>query len=187
MSTLSRRGAGGLVGIALLLCGLVATPALASPIEQEHFSFTGEFEADEFCPGFDIFVDAHVFIMLNSRGQDGILYWSGNFHGVNVWTNRATGKTVTNRFESMDRDLQVTDNGDGTFTITWQATGSERIFGPDGKLLSIRSGLVRGQVVIDHDGELVEDRGLLLGPTGRFDNPDVEDKTSCEQLLAHTS
>jgi hypothetical protein len=187
MSTFSRRGAGGLVGIALVLYGLVATPALARPVEQEHFSFTGEFAVDEFCPGFDIFVDAHVFIMLNSRGPDGTLYGSGNFHGINVWTNRATGKTLTSRFEFTDRDLQVTDNGDGTFTIKWQATGSERIFGPDGELLSIRSGLVRGQMVIDQDGELVEDGGLLLGPTGRFDDPEVEDTTSCEQLLAHTS
>lgn len=191
MITFSRLRAAGLLVIALMLCGLVAVPALARPIEKEHFRFTGSINADEECPGFDVFVDAHVSTMVNSRGPDGIPHWSGNFHGLNVWTNRDTGKTVTNRFEATDRDLQIVDNGDGTATITWQAAGSQRIFGPDGKLLSIRSGLLRGQLVIDLEAtdpdEEVLEEFILLGPRGRFDNPEVEDTTSCEQLLLHTS
>ena len=51
-----------------------------------------------------------------------------------------------------DRDLRVTDNGDGTLTITVQTSAVFRYYDPEGKLLFVDAGNFRGQFMVDDGG-----------------------------------
>jgi hypothetical protein len=73
-------------------------------------------------------------------------------HGTDTLTNLANGKTFTQVFNTVVKDLKVTDNGDGTLTIIALATGSLKVYGPDGRLLFNDPGQVRFELVLDHAG-----------------------------------
>ena len=68
------------------------------------------------------------------------------------FTNLATGKSFTNVFNIVDRDLEVTDNGDGTLTILATTGGSIKNYGLDGNLLFLTAGQSRVEILIDHGG-----------------------------------
>ncbi len=80
----------------------------------------------------------------------------------------------------MDKDQKITDNGDGTITITGLAAGGETTFGPNGKLIFNNPGQVRYQVIIATNGTLddpsddhfISDLGVVFGSTGRNDDFD---------------
>ena len=77
-----------------------------------------------------------------------------------------------------DKDLRVTDNGDGTLTILVLSTGNIAVYGPDGKALARNPGQVRFELLVDHGGtptdpsddEFLEFLGLVKGSTGRTDD-----------------
>src|SRR5687767_10628627 len=132
MSTLSR-----LVGAAAatVLAGVVAAaPASAAVLVNLHFEDSGS-QPFTFCEGMDVVEswDESVHEIARTRGRDGLVYFSANVHGTRTFTNLDTGKTYTNVYNFTDRGQQVTDNGDGTLTITIATPGSNRWYGSDGK------------------------------------------------------
>ena len=102
-------------------------------------------------------------------------------------TNLANDKTLTQTFSVLTKDLKVTDNGDGTMTILVLATGSGKVYGPDGKLLFNDPGQIRFEVLIDHGGtptnasddEFLEFLGQVKGSTGRND---LQDRDFCADI-----
>jgi hypothetical protein len=88
--------------------------------------------------------------------------------------------TVTETFNNVFKDLKVTDNGDGTLTILVLATGSNKLYGPDGRLVLNDPGQVRFELLIDHGGmpadpsddEFIADLGIVMaapdGTTSRI-------------------
>jgi hypothetical protein len=54
--------------------------------------------------------------------------------GTESFTNLANDKTFTNVFTQVNKDLKVTDNGDGTLTILGMGAGMSKYLGPDGFL-----------------------------------------------------
>ena len=65
-------------------------------------------------------------------------------HGEATYTNLATGRKFTLAWTYIDQDKRVTYNRDGTLSILGNSPGSERVRGPDGKLLDVKAGLSGG-------------------------------------------
>ena len=60
--------------------------------------------------------------------------------GTRTFTNPDNDRVVTERFTAIEKDLRVTDNGDGTFTILVLATGNSTYLGADGKAIARNPG-----------------------------------------------
>jgi hypothetical protein len=148
---------------------------LAKPIE--HTEFQDEFSEtiNDFCEvsGLTVHVD-HVAdgrFLFNPHGPDGLAYAHANLSFTNVYANMANDNTVTEVGRAVDKDLRVTDNGDGTLTILRLTTGPAAVYGPDGKVLARNPGQVRFEFLVDHGGtptdpsddEFLEDLGLGEG------------------------
>ncbi len=113
-----------------------------------------------------------------SRGPAGLTY--SLQHGVTkeVLHNPATGTSLTSVATVTEKDMRVTDNGDGTFTILVLATGNAVLYGPGGKAIARNPGQTRFEVLIDDGGtpndpsddEFLGRLGTVKGSTGRNDD-----------------
>jgi hypothetical protein len=113
-----------------------------------------------------------------AHGPDGLDYFLQPVTVSNVFTNLANGESVTDATTLLEKDLRVTDNGDGTLTILILATGNGVLYGQDGKAIARNPGQVRFEILVDHGGtptdpfddEFLADLGLVKGSTGRSDD-----------------
>ena len=144
---MSRRSV--VLGAALTLTALTAAAALVSPaasaqsFTHEHFTAAIDpkpYDSDG-TPTSDsgtvkVVADANV------RGSSPFPYFREHFNGTVVTTNLDTGGTFTNRFVGNNHD-HITDNGDGTITITSYASGSSKYYDQNGTFVlkdPVRSG-----------------------------------------------
>jgi hypothetical protein len=170
-------------GLAAAVSMTLAGGASAKPIE--HTTFHEEFTEtiEDFCdvPGLTVQHDntEDVRLLVNPHGPEGLIYFQFNVKFAGVYTNLANGNTVTEVGNGVDKDLRVTDNGDGTLTILALSTGNVAAFGPDGKALARNPGQVRFEFMVDHAGTptdpsddvFVEGSGSMVkGSTGRTDD-----------------
>ena len=160
----------------------VAAPAGAGQVFRETIHEEATFVVTDHCgvPGLNVEV-AFVYdalIMAVPHGPDGLEYFSEHGTRTEVQTNLANGKFITTSFKVRNKDLRVTDNGDGTLTILWMGTGTSAIYGADGKVIARDSGQSRFEVLVDHNGtptdpfddEFIADLGRVKGSTGRSDD-----------------
>jgi hypothetical protein len=78
----------------------------------------------------------------------------------------------------MEKDLRITDNGDGTLTILVLATGNSVVYGANGKAIARNPGQIRFELLIDHGGtptdpsddEFLKFLGVVKESTGRTDD-----------------
>jgi hypothetical protein len=192
MSTAKKTRAARLTSclLASLLVPL-AGPVGAAPADQGHFHDVGS-EPDELC-GLAVQHDFDVTgsYRLVAQGRDGLAYFGENQHGVESWTNVATGKSFGHRFAVSTRDTKVTDNGDGTLTIENQGQGSDTYFDDDGNTLFRDPGQTRFVFVVDHGGTPSDpDDDELLSFEVRRDSTgrnDTEGRDFCEDLHTFTA
>ena len=155
-------------GLAMSVSMTLAGGVSAKPLEHMTFHNEGTFIEEDFCdvPGLTVQQDnvADIRALLNSHGPDGLVYFHANIHVTTVYTNLANGNTVTEVGQAVDKDLRVTDNGDGTLTILVLSTGNIAVFGPDGKALARNPGQVRFAFDVDHAGT----------PTDPFDDVEID-------------
>lgn len=148
---LRKLAAGALAAVMLVAGTLTAT---AKPVEHEFGEFAFSFVNDE-CEGLELLTEGTVkeHILINGRGPDRVPHFQANISVAGSITNLATGTSVTftNRF--LDKDLKVTDNSDGTFTVIITLAGQFRLFGPDGELLFRDAGLVVLETLWADDGD----------------------------------
>lgn len=112
------------------------------------------------------------------HGRDRLAYFLEHGKVTQVFTNPATGKSVTAVARFIEKDLRVTDNGDGTLTILVLSTGNGVVYGADGKAIARNPGQVRFEILVDHNGtpsdpsddEFLADLGEVKGSTGRTDD-----------------
>ncbi len=125
----------------------------------------------------DAFVlDLRVHIV--PHGRDRLDYFLQHGQRTDVYTNVANGKSVRAVATVIEKDLRVTDNGDGTLTILILATGNAVLYGANGKAIARNPGQIRFEVLIDHNGtptdpsddEFIADLGVVKGSTGRSDD-----------------
>ena len=157
-------------------------PATAKPIDSgtihEEFSFV----ITDYCgvAGLDIELQlvADIRFRLGSRGDAQLPYVLNHVTRQLTLTNPDNDRFVTGSSRAIDKDLKVTDNGDGTFTILVLATGNETRYGMDGKAIARDPGQLRWEVLIDNNGtpqdpsddEFLEFLGDVKGSTGRTDD-----------------
>lgn len=171
--------AGITIGIAVTALG--AAPAGAKPLDRgpifEEFSET----LTDFCdvPGLTIEVDTVVEgrFLFNSRKPGTAPYYLETVSVERVYSN-TEGDFVVETVRVVDKDLKVTDNGDGTLTILVLVTGNAFVAGADGKVIARNPGQVRFELLIDHndtiddpsDDVFLEFLGQVKGSTGRTDD-----------------
>lgn len=176
-----RRGSAVLVTL-LVLSGLSAAGAAAAgPLLKERFHEEGTFVDEDFCDA-GLTVDGTLVtdgsVLVVAHGPDGLQYFLEHLKVTVVYTNRANGKTVTYEVVTrVNKDLRVTDNGDGTLTILAFATGNDVYYGPDGNVIGRNPGQLRVEILVDHGGTptdpfddvfLAEE--IVKGSTGRSDD-----------------
>ena len=115
---------------------------------------------------------------VRSRGSDQLPYFSQLATGTRTLTNPDNDRVVTEHFNGLEKDLRVTDNGDGTFTILVLGTGNSTLTGTDGKAIARNPGQTRWEILIDNnrtpqdptDDEFLADLGNVKESTGRTDD-----------------
>ena len=85
-------------------------------------------------------------------GPDGLAYFLQHGTETDVFTNPAAGKSVTGVAKVIEKDMRVTDNGDGTLTILILATGNATVYGANGKAIARNPGQTRLELVVAHGG-----------------------------------
>jgi hypothetical protein len=171
---------------AMLACCVAASAVLVGhawggQIFQERYHDEGSREAENFCGAAGLTVSVEFVVdgkvKAVQRGPDGFAYFLDHIKETEVYTNLANGKTVTFVFTGTRKDLKVTDNGDGTLTVIELLTGTQVLYGADGKAIARSSGQTRFELLIDHGGtptdpsddELIADLGPVKS-TGRRDD-----------------
>lgn len=157
-------------------------PATAKPIESGTFHEELDLVITDFCGVTGLEIDLHVDTVFDytvrSKGRDQLPYFSQLVRGTRTFTNPDNDRTVTEVFNGPEKDLKVTDNGDGTFTILVLGTGNSTVFGTDGKAIARNPGQLRWEILIDNKGtpqdpsddEFLEFLGDVKGSTGRTDD-----------------
>jgi hypothetical protein len=174
-----------------------ASPALAEPLEHEHISDSGsaiaQKESPGFCAGVVDFPVRHDWdvegMFLFARHGDGLAYAVNPFRRTDVWTNTLNDKTFTITRVVQEKDHSVIDNGDGTLTIVFAASGVEKVYGPDGTRLFMDTGTFRAEVLIDHGGtpaDPSDDEFLdFLGVIANSGRADTEGRNFCADLATY--
>jgi hypothetical protein len=142
------------VGLTALALVSAIAPAAAEPLEHGHFHDVDSSVIEGFCGDLTVRVDvdSQVSLLVRTQGSEGLVYFQENVHGTASITNLATGKSFTNVVTFVSKDLKVTDNGDGTLTITSVVNGNFKTYGPDGSLLFRDTGQERTVALVDHGG-----------------------------------
>ena len=136
------------------MLGIGVMSAHAKPLEHFSDNNQGSFVREDFCSDMKVRIDFDYDFTVVAResGPDGIGRYTVSSHGIETFTNLATGKTVTALSDSITQDVRLTNNGDGTITFLYQTPGAARLFGPDGRVVLIDSRPSWYEVVIDLEG-----------------------------------
>lgn len=154
-------------------CLVLATAAPSSARVIESFSFDDHVQdvVTDFC-GAGVTVDYDAQISgggaLRERGPDGLVYFHQKVSVVESFTY--DGRTVTNIGHTLEKDLKVVDNGDGTLSITVLLTGPQRTVNEEGRVIAKNDGQIRELLVLDAvTGEEISS-DLIFGSTGTNDD-----------------
>jgi hypothetical protein len=170
--------------LALGAAATVILAAAASAGKSLHDTFHEEETTIEenFCgtPGltveFTTVTDGRVHIV--PHGRDGLPYFAVHIERTETVTNLANGTSVNSVATFIDKDLRVTDNGDGTLTILVLTTGNAVLYNEDGKAIARNPGQTRFEILVDHagtptdpsDDEFLEFLRVVKESTGRTDD-----------------
>jgi hypothetical protein len=146
-----------LLATASLAALVLALPALAEPGRVFKETFHEEFfnEIEGFCEA-DMVVGSHLVVdgtlTIMPRGREGLIYGANRLSITETFTNVDNGKFVVSTVNEIQKDLRVTDNGDGTLTILILSTGNAVVYNSDGEAIGRNPGQVRFELLVDHGG-----------------------------------
>ena len=176
------------------LTGLSAPLALAAPASatRPHFETIHEDFSNtvtNFCDvhGLTVLIEGTFDSRLKIHHRGGQYYFLEHIRVSNVITGADPASQVTTRTAFIQKDLKITDNGDGTITIIALLTGPSTAYGPNGKAIARDPGQVRFRIVIDLNGtpDFFDDdfevsSTQIKGSTGRSDD-------FCEAMVPYLS
>jgi hypothetical protein len=171
-----------LLAIGTTSVALLAATAWGKPLLNERFHDEGTVLVNDFCDvdGLDVsiafVVDGRVHV--NAHGRDRLPYFLEHLTETAVITNVANAKSVTQVSRTLNQDMKVTDNGDGTLTILAKGTGNDVFYGSNGEVLARNPGQTRVEFLIDDGGtptdpfddEFLAFLGVVKESTGRTDD-----------------
>jgi hypothetical protein len=153
--------------------------AAAKPLDRGEFrnEFSGVVE--DFCEvdGLTVEFDAVVEGRFRAvtHGND-LVYFDEHLDVTNTLT-ADNGNFVTEHNLVLNKDLRVTDNGDGTLTVILLSTGNGTIYDASGKAIGRNPGQIRTEFVVDHAGtpefppdDILLSETVIKGSTGRSDD-----------------
>jgi hypothetical protein len=155
-----------------------AAPASARPLDRGNFHDDLDDVFTDFCgvPGLTVALSgtADGSYLDNSHGRDGLVYSRESSRTDAIYTDVDNGAWVRVVSTGTGHDLQVTDNGDGTLTLTGFGAGNSVMYDSDGNVIAHDPGMTRVQFLIDDndtpadpsDDEFLEFLGVVLGSTG---------------------
>jgi hypothetical protein len=161
---------------------MLAAAASAAPgqVFRETIHEEFEFVDENFC---DAGLPVEVAVVLDIRvqavahGRDRLVYFLQHGTETDVLTNLANGKSVSGVVMVIEKDMRVTDNGDGTLTVLILATGNAVLYDEDGKAIARDPGQIRIELLIDHGGtptdpfdDVVLSEEVVSDSTGRSDD-----------------
>ena len=169
------------IGLAALAVSGISSVAAAKPLDKGTFHDESSEVVEDFCDvgGLTAQVDSVVDgrFSAKTKGTDQLVYFAQHIDISNVYTNVDTEAFVTESIRFIDKDLKVTDNGDGTLSVLILSTGNATISGEDGNAIGRNPGQVRFLLVVDHGGtptDPSDDTGIsfeqVKGSTGRSDD-----------------
>lgn len=160
-----RMGRLAVLPAAALVVSSAVAPAVAAPVEHEHFSESFSVVVEDFCDAITARIDeqAEGMFLFNRRGPDQVAYGMATVRRTLSFTNVANDRSYTLVQSFVDKDLKVTDNGDGTFTLLTQFAGSTRAYGPDGQFLGADGEVFRAEILVDENYEFLEFLGVVKG------------------------
>jgi hypothetical protein len=173
---------GGMLALGAIAVVMLAAAAGAKPGQVFRDTIHDEFEFvdDNFC---DAGLTVEVAVVLDIRvhavphGRDRLVYFLQHGTETDVFTNLDNGKSIRSFARVIEKDMRVTDNGDGTLTVLIQATGNATLYGENGKAIARNPGQIRIELLIDHGGtpndpsdDEVLSEELVRGSTGRSDD-----------------
>jgi hypothetical protein len=175
---------GAILALAATAAMTLAAAANAGPgqVFQETIHEEDTLVLEDFCevPGLTVELEFVLDVRVHAvpHGNDRLDYFVQHARRTEVYTNLANGRSVTALGIVTEKDMRVTDNGDGTLTILILATGNGVLYGEDGKAIARNPGQSRFEVLVDNGGtptdpsddEFLADLGLVKGSTGRSDD-----------------
>ena len=166
-------------GLVLVLAAAAA--ADARQVFRETVHDERDIVLEDYCevPGLTVELTSVLDMRVNvvSRGPAADVLLAARRH-QGVLHNPATGKTLTSVATVTEKDMRVTENGDGTLTILVLATGNAVLYGPDGKAIARNPGQTRFEILVDDGGtpndpsddEFLGRLGTVKESTGRNDD-----------------
>jgi hypothetical protein len=156
--------------------------ASAGQIIKESFHEEEAEVVENFCDvagltvNFGVVRDGRAHVVLHGRDQ--LPYFAAHIKETQTVTNLANGKTVISTSSFIDKDLRVTDNGDGTSTLLILLTGISKLYGDNGKVVAMDPGQIRIELLFDNGGtpsdptddEEIAFLGVVKDSTGRSDD-----------------
>jgi hypothetical protein len=171
---------GTILVLAATAAVVFAAAASAGQVFRETIHEEFEFVDENFC---DAGLAVEVAVVLDIRvqavphGRDRLVYFLSHGTETDVLTNLANGTSLRSFARVIEKDLRVTDNGDGTLTVLILATGNAVLYGENGKAIARNPGQIRIELLIDHGGtpndpsdDEVLGEELVKGSTGRSDD-----------------
>jgi hypothetical protein len=173
---------GAILALGATAAVTLAAAASAGPPFKGTFHFEGTDLIDDLC-GVEGLNVAQDFVIdgrfqAGPKGSDGLVFFLQLTRHTEVITNLANGRFVTSVTPSvLEKDLRVTDNGDGTLTVLVLATGNATLYGEDGKAIGRNPGQVRIELLLDHGGtpndpndDVLLSEEVVKDSTGRSDD-----------------
>jgi hypothetical protein len=161
-----------IVALGAMAAVVLAAAASAGPPVRDtiHVERNG-IVLEDFCDveGLDVTLDfvLDISVHIVPHGPEGLEYFLQ--HGTRSEVLSANGRSLTSFTRVTEKDLRVTDNGDGTVTVLILATGNAVLYDEEGKAIARNPGQVRLVIVFDANGDEVS-RELVKGSTGRSDD-----------------
>ena len=162
--------------------GTVAVSATAAAKPLDGGEFRNEFSGvvEDFCEVDGLTVEFDAVVEGRFRAVthgNGLVYFDEHLDVTNTLTNVDNGNSVTEHIRVLNKDLSVTDNGDGTLTVILLATGNSTVYDASGKAIGRNPGQVRIEFVVDHAGtpdfppdDILLSETVIKGSTGRSDD-----------------
>jgi hypothetical protein len=143
---------GAILALGATAAVMFAAAAGAGQAFRDTIHVEDAFDIEDFCDVEGLTVELAFVMDIRvhgvPHGPDGLAYFLQ--HGTRTETLTANGTTLTSVANVIEKDLRVTDNGDGTLTILILATGSAVLYGDDGKAIARNPGQTRFELVVDH-------------------------------------
>jgi hypothetical protein len=136
-------------------------------VEENDVALEDFCDVESLTVSLDSVMDIRVHVV--PKGRDQLEYFLQ--HGTRTEVLTANGVSLHSVAKVIEKDMRVTDNGDGTVTVLILATGNAVLYDESGKAIARNPGQTRLVITFDENGDEVPgSRQVVKESTGRSDD-----------------